>query len=267
MMLIPFKTRTMKNRFNVVKLILDVVREGGESLKNGDVLIISGKFIAMSEGRTVRLGSVTPSDEAKRIAKILDMEESLAELVLQESDEVYSGVPGFALAIKDGIIGPNAGIDRSNVFPGYAILYPKEPFKKAEEIMSELRGSTGAKVGVVISDSRLMPTRRGTTGVAIGVAGVLPVKDERGREDLFGNKLRYTQRAIADDLCSAAQLLMGEADESVPIVLARYAPQGNEPSPWIITDTHVSKESVAVKPEECIYMRGLTHKPEGLHPR
>ncbi|MBI4258331.1 MAG: coenzyme F420-0:L-glutamate ligase [Thaumarchaeota archaeon] len=262
--LIPFRTPTMKDRFDVANLLLEVVREGGEALRDDDILIVSGKFIAMSEGRIVKLDDVSPSEGARRMAKALEMDESLAELVLQESDEVYRGVPGFALAIRDGIIGPNAGIDRSNVFHGYAILYPKEPFKKAEEMMNRLRKMAGVRIGVIISDSRLAPTRRGTTGVAIGVAGMLPVKDERGREDLFGNKLRYTQRAIADDLCSAAQLLMGEADESVPIVLARYTRVGEEAAPWGLTDMPVPKESLAVKSEECIYMRGLAKTPENF---
>ncbi len=258
---IPLKTPVMKARFDVAEMLVKTAELAGETLRDGDVVIVSGKFIAMADGRIVRLSDISPSAEAVDMAGALEMKEELAELVLQEADEVYNGVPGFALAVKDGIVAPNAGIDRSNIQLGHAILYPREPFKRAKEIRNRIRESIGVKVALVISDSRLMPTRRGTNGVAIGVAGLVPVNDERGRKDLFGNILRYTQRAIADDLCSAAQLLMGEADEATPIVIARYQPAGSEPSPWVLTDSSVSNDSIVVGPTECIFMKGLAQKP------
>ena len=259
---IPIRTPVMKTRFDLAPAILEAAKQAGESLRDGDIVVISGKFIAMADGRVVRLADVAVGPEAKHLAEELEMNESLAQLVVQESDEIYGGVPGFALAIKDGMIGPNAGIDRSNVHPGYAILYPEEPFKRAQEIKRLIQKTTGMRLGVIISDSRLMPTRKGTTGVAIGVAGVVPVKDERGRADLFGNTLRYTQRAIADDLCAGVQLLMGEADEAVPVVIARFDAAPGEVSPWMLTDDPLDRYSLTVKSEECIYMRGLQVRPK-----
>jgi coenzyme F420-0:L-glutamate ligase/coenzyme F420-1:gamma-L-glutamate ligase len=191
--------------------------------------------------------------EGKELAESLGMDPFLAQLVVDEADTIFSGVQGFALAIKNDVVAPNAGIDRSNVFNGHAILYPRNPYLSAENIRKKILEKTGKKVGIVLSDSRLMPTRIGTTGVALAVAGFNPVKDERGRKDLFGNVLRVTQRALADDLCSAAQLLMGEADEGIPIVIARGT--GIK-----IRDKAINPKSAAVPFSECIYITGLSNQ-------
>jgi F420-0:gamma-glutamyl ligase len=166
-------------------------------------------------------------------------------------------VPGFALAVKEQVLAPNAGIDKSNVAPGHAILYPARPFHTARLLQEEVRFHVPARIGVVLADSRLMPTRLGTTGVAVAVAGFEPVRDERGRRDLFGNVLRVTQRALADDLASAAQLLMGEANERIPLVLVRGAPIR-------LSDRELSAADLAVDQEVCLYVRGLG---EGRLPR
>ena len=105
--------------------------------------------------------------------------------------------------------------------PGYAILYPENPLQSAQFIKKELENLFKIKLGIVITDSRLMPTRIGTTGVAIACAGIHPIQDERGKNDLFGNSILVTQKAIADNLSSASQILMGECDESIPIVIVR----------------------------------------------
>src|SRR5574341_1193621 len=136
-----------------------------------------------------------PSRKSAEIAQKYNMDSRLAELVLRESYFMFSCVPGFILAVKDGVIAPNAGIDRSNVQHGYAILHPREPFKVAEILRHEFLRHAGKKVGIVITDSRLMPTRIGTIGIAIAVAGFEPVQDLRGTKDLFGNTLRVTLKA------------------------------------------------------------------------
>jgi len=251
--LMAIKVRRQQPSFDIATTILDAVRKNRQKVKTGDILIISSKFVSMSENRIVDLAKVRVKKEGKELADSLGMDPSLAQLVVDEADTVFSGVEGFALAIKNGVVAPNAGIDRSNVFHGYAILYPKNPYLSAEKIRKKVLEKTGRKIGVVLSDSRLMPTRIGTTGIALAIAGFEPVKDERGRKDLFGNVLRVTQRALADDLCSAAQLLMGEADEGVPVVIARNT--GIK-----ITDKVIDPKSIVVPFNQCVYMTGLSNQ-------
>jgi coenzyme F420-0:L-glutamate ligase len=188
-----------------------------------DVLVVSSKFVSMSEGAIVKLADVRPGAKAKTLAKKFDMDAGISELVLRESQYVVKGVPGFLLTIRDGMIAPNAGIDRSNVPAGYAILYPRRPFASAERLRQKFRQELGLRLGIVIADSRLMPTRIGTTGVAIACAGFEPVEDLRGKRDLFGNILRVTLKAVADGLATMGVAAMGESDESTPAAVVRGA--------------------------------------------
>lgn len=216
--------------------------------RDGDILVVSSKFVAMSEGRVVKLDSVKPGAEAKRLARKLKMDPQLAELVIKESDLIVGGIPGFALAIRKGMMAPNAGIDKSNVPAGHAILYPKNPFASAEMLRQKFQDS-GIKLGVILADSRLMPTRRGTTGIAIAAAGFEPVEDDRGKKDLFGNTLRVTFRAVADSLATAAVAVMGESSESLPAVVVR----GFNVT-W--TDRKLSWKDMAVPAKRDIYLNG-----------
>ncbi len=249
--LIEVKVERKSPNFNLVDVILRAIETNGEEIHDGDILAISSKFVAMSENRVVNLSNVELTDRGKRLSHELGIDPQLAELVAQEADLVFSGVEGLALAVKDKVLTPNAGIDRTNVFPNHAILLPKHPFESAKFIRSAILKVANRSVGVVLTDSRLMPTRLGTTGVAIGVAGIQASKDERGRKDLFGNILRVTQRAIADDISSAAQLLMGEADEGVPLVIVRGT--GIE-----LSDQGVKRNRMSVDYKDCIYVKGLT---------
>jgi coenzyme F420-0:L-glutamate ligase len=178
------------------------------------------------------------------------MEPKMAELVLRESDYVVKGVPGFLLAVRDGMIAPNAGIDKSNVPKGYAILYPRDPFGTAEKLRDKFRAERGVRVGIVLADSRLMPTRIGTTGVAIACAGFDPVDDLRGRKDLFGNILRVTFKAVADGLATMGVAVMGESDESTPAAVVRGAKV-------VWSDKKFSWKDMAVSPSQDIYLRGV----------
>jgi coenzyme F420-0:L-glutamate ligase len=250
---IPIHANVKKKRFDLFKTILDELERNGERLEDGDIVVISSKFVAMSEGKVVRLSDVIPSPEAEDLASKTHMQSNLAELILREADLVFAGLPGFALTIKDGVFTPNAGIDRSNVQEGWAILYPRDPFKKAETLRRRILLETGKKVGIIITDSRLLPLRSGTTGIAIGVAGFDPVKDERGRKDLFNNVLRVTLRALADDISAGAQTIMGEANERIPIVIVRNT--GIK-----LHDKPIDYEQMTVDHHECIYVRGLTMK-------
>ncbi len=253
---IPIYIGRKEDRFDFPRVIIDAVKSSGEELLDKDILAVSSKFISMAKGMVINLSKVEVSKKAERLAEKLSMDQKVAELVIREADAILGGVPGFALALKNGVIAPNAGIDKSNVPAGYAILYSKDPFGDAEALRKTILQVLGRRVGIVVTDSRLMPLRMGTTGIAIAVAGFEPLKDERGHKDLFGNILRVTRRALADQIAAGVQLLMGEADESRPVVIVR-AKNG---APWSLTDKRMNIESIAVPADQCIYMRGLPER-------
>ncbi|MBZ0304476.1 MAG: coenzyme F420-0:L-glutamate ligase, partial [Anaerolineae bacterium] len=201
--------------------ILACVQAADETLQEGDILIISSKYAAIAEERFVTLETIEPTSAAAQLAEQYNLSPQLAQLILQESDKIFGGIPGFVLSVKDNIFAPNAGIDESNIPEGQAVLYPAHPFEAAENIRQDIKARTGVQVGVALSDSRLMVGRLGTSGLAIGVAGFDPVQDERGKPDLLGRPLKVTEKATADNLCTAAELLMGEAAEGIPVVIAR----------------------------------------------
>ena len=245
----PLRTDRMSGPFNL-GLLLDKL--AGSRLRDGDVVVVSSKFVAVAEGRVVSLASVVPSPYSLVLAKRWNMPAELCELVTRESDEIIGGVAGFILSLKEGLLTPNAGIDKSNVEHGKVVLYPRDPVGSAVALADALRFRRGVRVGVVIADSRLMPTRRGTVGVALAATGIKAVVDLRGKPDLFGNVLRVTSQAIADDLCSGAQIVMGEADEATPIVLVRgLEMESSEVDPM---------SSFAVDPSQCVYMRSLGYR-------
>lgn len=242
------------SRFDVTGLI---EQEAGGRIRDGDVLVVSSKFVAISEGRVVKLGSVRPGTKAKELALLYRMDPRLCELVLRESDELIGGIPGFILTSRDGLLTPNAGIDKSNVKHGAVVLYPRRPEVSAWRIREALRFSRGVSVAVVICDSRLSPTRRGTTGVAVAASGIEAVVDMRGRVDLFGNVLKVTAQGLADDLSSAAEVLMGESDESAPIVIVRGL------SRHLLKDMEYGGRRFSISMDECVYLRslGFAHRP------
>ena len=218
-----------------------------------DIVIISSKFVSIGEGAIVQIDRLRASHKAKVIAKKFQMDEKLTELVLREADQIYGGIPGFLLCKKNGMLCPNAGIDRSNIPNGYAVLYPPLPFESADRLRLNFLNKNKLKIFVVISDSRLMPGRLGTSGIAIAVSGFKPVIDERGKKDLFGNTLRVTMRAAGDGLASIGVALMGESRESTPVVVVR----GFE----VMEDNkHMNWQDLAIDPLEDIYRRSFSSK-------
>ena len=241
---IPVHVKLRKARFDLFSDLL------GFKYRDGDIVVISSKFVSMSEGSVVNLCSLKVSKRAKALARRCHMDAKIAELVLRESDYIVKSVPGFLLAIREGMIAPNAGIDKSNVPQGYAILYPRDPFEVAEKLRQKFLIERGIRTGIVIADSRLMPTRIGTTGLAISCAGFKPVEDFRGRCDLFGNVLRVTFKAVADGLATMGVAVMGESDESIPVAVVRGATVT-----W--SDEKLSWRDMAVEPQQDIYLRSL----------
>lgn len=259
---IPVSSQRKFGKFDLARSVLKELDNQRLELRSGDILVVSSKFAAMAEGRVVKLGQVKLSEKARKLAKAYHIEPSLAQLILNESEAILGGISGFVLAVSKGILAPNAGIDRSNVPAGFAILYPKDPDAVAEKLRSKLlrhlqsirKDRKAAKLGVVLSDSRITPTRMGTIGIAIASSGFDPVIDLRGFDDLFGNKLKVTVRAVADELASAAQLVMGEAAESVPIVVVRGCNANFN------QDDRESSLSMLISHEKCLYIQGLKNE-------
>jgi coenzyme F420-0:L-glutamate ligase/coenzyme F420-1:gamma-L-glutamate ligase len=203
------------------RIIMAAERSAPAGVHDGDVIVLAESMVATAEGRIVSLSTVTPSDPARELAAQYAMDPRTAEVVLRESDEVVGGIPHFLLCMKGGTLLPNAGVDGSNAPPGCLVPLPADPDASAARIRSEIGQRTGKKVAVIIADSRTHAMRSGCSGVAIGCAGIVAVIDDRGRSDLFGNILEVTKRAVADNIASAAELVMGEADEGVPAAIVR----------------------------------------------
>lgn len=195
--------------------------EGVGGLRENDLLVVSSKAVATSKGRLEELSKVKPSARAKKMAKISGQLPEFVEIVLREADRVLGVRKGAILTIKKGILCANAGVDLSNAPPGFAILMPSNPDAEARKMRKEVSRRSGRRVGIVISDSNVKPLRVGTVGQAVGSAGFDPVVDYRGHPDLYGRPLRITFQAIADQLATAAQLVMGEGAEKVPAVIVR----------------------------------------------
>jgi coenzyme F420-0:L-glutamate ligase/coenzyme F420-1:gamma-L-glutamate ligase len=212
---------------------------------DGDILVLAETAVATSEGNVIRLADITPSPPACELAKKYEMDAETAEVVLRESDSVVGGIPHFLLCMKAGTLLPNAGVDASNAPPGCVTPLPADPDESARRIREEITRVTGAKIGVIIADSRTHAMRSGCSGVAIGCAGIPSVIDDRGRSDLFGRKLEVTKRAVADNITSAAELVMGEADECTPAAIIRGLGLP-------VSDHLVGVESIAA--DECLFM-------------
>ncbi len=246
----PIKIKTKTKIFDLYNTIVS----SKFKFKDNDILVLSSKFVSMSEGSVLDLQKIKPSNKAKEIAKNYQMDPTLVEAVIRESDIIFGGLPGFLLTIRKGILAPNAGIDKSNIPSNNIICLPNDPFLSAETLRLEFLTGLGVQVGIVISDSRLMPTRIGTTGVAIGCAGIEPVEDQRGNKDLFGNVLKYTLKATADSLATMGTFVMGESNESIPVVVIR----GLNIS---FTDRRLSWEDLAIDYETDIYFRSIKNFP------
>ncbi|HLG25233.1 MAG TPA: coenzyme F420-0:L-glutamate ligase [Candidatus Gracilibacteria bacterium] len=200
------------------------------AIREGDVLVIASKVVAITQGRTKK---ITGQKEFKA-------------LVEAEADQVIGGNQ-VTLTMKNGIFIPWAGVDRSNTPHGTVVLWPKEPFKTAGKICSALKTQFRLKkLGVIITDSFCAPLRRGVTAVALGYAGFYGVNDLRGTKDLYGNKLKVSQQAIADMIATAAHLVMGESNEQTPFAIVSGAPV-------VFTAKKIDTKEPLMNADECLY--------------
>jgi coenzyme F420-0:L-glutamate ligase/coenzyme F420-1:gamma-L-glutamate ligase len=213
----------IKENDDLVGIILDKIKSENIELQDNDIIVISQKIISKWEGRIVNLNNVIPSQKATILSKITQKDPRFVELVLRESKRIVKATAGHLIVeTKHGIVCANAGIDRSNVKGGeYVTLLPEDPNKSARIIRNEIEKKTGKKVGIIISDTYGRPLREGQINLAIGVSGVKIFKDYRGKADRAGYILQVKNIAIADELASAAELVMGQGDEGIPVAIIR----------------------------------------------
>ena len=247
MELFSIKLPLIKENAPLLDIIIKNIRKSGKSLKEGDIIVIAEKVIATSQGRVIKLSEIKEiSEKAKNFAKKYDMDERYVELILREASMILGGMRHVILAKVNNFLIANAGIDQSNAGPDAVVLLPKNINEVVLNYWRKLKKEFNInKLGVIISDSRVQPLRKGTIGIAIATAGFEPIEDLRGHPDLFGRPLEITMRAIADDLTSAAQFLLSEADKQTPIVIIR----GSN-----VEFTANPKTTPEMAPEECLYM-------------
>jgi coenzyme F420-0:L-glutamate ligase/coenzyme F420-1:gamma-L-glutamate ligase len=204
--------------------------EAGLAVADGDVVVVTSKVLSRAEGRFVELPRVEPSPRAVELAREVGKDARAVELILRDSTAVSRQARGvLVVRHRLGFVVANAGIDASNAEPSdappgsgpWALLLPEAPDASAAAIRARVEAESGARVGVVITDSFGRPFRLGTVGVAIGVSGLPPLWDRRGEPDLFGRALENTITALADQVAAVADLVAGQAAERRPLVLVR----------------------------------------------
>ena len=207
---------------DLAALVLDRL---GDLPEDGDIFVIAQKVISIAEGRLVNLGDVRPSQRAFELALVAKKDPRLVELILQDSREVLRLHEGVLIVEqRSGWVCANAGIDRSNVPPGngeVAALLPLDSDRSARDFAARVKMLSGRTVAVIVNDSHGRAWREGSTGVAIGVAGMHALKDERGRRDRYGYQLQTSVIGLADEIAAAASLLMGQTNEGIPVVVLR----------------------------------------------
>jgi coenzyme F420-0:L-glutamate ligase/coenzyme F420-1:gamma-L-glutamate ligase len=207
---------------DLTHLFLEAVEEQKVGLEDGDVVVFTSKIVSKSEGMVIDLSDVCVSGEAERIADDAEKDPRIVQLVLNESNSIVRMMKKHVIVeTTHGFVCANAGVDESNVAEGNAVLLPPDPQKSAHQLRKEIEERSGRAIAVLIADSFGRAFRDGVTGICIGVSGISALIDRRGEEDRFGKIAQITKEAIADEICAAANLVMGEFKEGVPIVILR----------------------------------------------
>ncbi len=288
----PLVSERMNENFDLFVALHDSLQKNDVSLRHGDILVISTKYVSYSQGRIIHIDDIHDSKSAVHLSKKYAMSTKISEVILRESAILFGGMAGFLITesvpfaplapeplhvdengvlrqsdphtklspvshmrlydlYSRGILAPNAGIDASNAKKGNVILYPSSPFETAEMLRRKIFLCFGVMVGVILADSRLMPTRVGTSAVAVAHAGLNPVADNRSKIDLDGNPLKVTFQATSDNIATIANHAMGEGAESRPFVIVRG-------SAIELTSKRPNPHATMVSVDQCVYVRGLS---------
>lgn len=242
--LLPVQFPRVTQGQNLSEVVIRALQRRNLRLQNDDVLAVASKVVSICENRIISLNDVTVTAEARRLSHRWDMDSRLASIVIQEADLILGGTRGFLLTIKDEILTANAGADMKNSPRGTVTLWPKNPDRSASQLRKHLTRQGITRLGVEIVDSRVTPLRLGTVGLAIGSSGFDPVLDYRSKVDLYGRRVRVTQCNVADDLASAAHMLMGETRERIGAVVIGHAP--------VQFDSSKNSRRAILKRERCL---------------
>jgi coenzyme F420-0:L-glutamate ligase/coenzyme F420-1:gamma-L-glutamate ligase len=213
----------IKKGDNLAKLICTAAERQGTPIEDGDIIVVTHVIVSRAEGNVVSLDDVTPSEFAKNVAQQVEKEPALVEIILRESKSIVRmGQKHLICETRHGFICANAGVDQSNV-PGErsVALLPRNPDRSAKALRRKIKKITGKDVAVIISDTHGRPLREGEINIAIGVAGIKPIRPRIGEKDLFGYTMRVKRTAIADELASAAELVIGQTNEGIPAAIIR----------------------------------------------
>jgi coenzyme F420-0:L-glutamate ligase/coenzyme F420-1:gamma-L-glutamate ligase len=230
---IPIRiSANIKREDDLASIISKEVEKAGIGFLDGDILVVAHKAVSKAEGRILDLGQIVPSRRASTMARIHHKDPRLVEIILKESRRIVRASRGVIITeTRHGFICANSGVDQSNIEgDNLVILLPLNPDKSASRLRSALKEKHHRNVVVIITDTFGRPFRNGQTNVAIGAAGIDPIKSYIGTSDMYGKKLRVTEIAIADEIASAAELVMGKT-EWVPAAIVRgYIHEGSQKS-------------------------------------
>ena len=209
---------------NIAELIVNNINVNNVSIDDLDIIVIAQKVISKAENRYVDLDKINISDQAKKLAFNLKKDEGLVQAIINESNKIISTEKNVIIVEhKLGFININAGIDQSNIpqADNIALLLPENPSKSAKVIQTNLSNQLNKNISIIISDSMTRPYRSGVINFALASSNIQSLLDLKGENDMYGNKLKGTEIAVADELASAAGLLMGQSDEKKPIILIK----------------------------------------------
>lgn len=248
MHLFSLKLPVIRKKDPLIDIIIQELKADNKKIKEGDIVVISEKVVATSQGRIINLNEIMDiSEKAKNLATKYNMDPRYVQVILNESSSILGGMHHVILAKMDGLMIANAGIDQSNAGgQDNVVLLPENLTNTVKQYRNRLKNEFNIEnLGIIIADSRVQPLRKGTIGVSIASTGFEPVEDLRGDPDLFGRSLEITMRAVADDLTSAAQFLLNEGSQKTPVVVIRNAPVQFTENPLMTTE---------LSPEKCLYM-------------
>jgi coenzyme F420-0:L-glutamate ligase / coenzyme F420-1:gamma-L-glutamate ligase len=213
----------VKEGDDLASLICQAAEKQGTPIQNGDIIVATHVIVSRAEGNVVNLETVTPSEFAKSIAKTTGKDPRLVEVILRESKSIVRMRERKLITeTKQGLICANSGVDASNVSGDSNVaLLPEDADQSAQVIRQKIMQIAGKDVAVIVSDTHGRPLRQGEINIALGTSGFEPIRDRRGEKDLFGYKIRVKRTAIADELASAAELVIGQTNEGIPAAIIR----------------------------------------------
>jgi coenzyme F420-0:L-glutamate ligase/coenzyme F420-1:gamma-L-glutamate ligase len=215
----------INEKTDLSKLIINTLEKQKFNIEDEDIILIAETLVSKSENNIIELDKIKTSEKSIKIAKKIGKKPELIESILNESKEIIAIGGDFIIAeTKHGFVCANAGIDESNVESGFATPIPINPDKSALKIRETLENKYNINLAIIITDTQGRAFRNGAVGLAIGSSGIDPLWKRKGEKDLYGKELQTTEIAIADELSAAASLIMGQADEGMPIVIIRGFP-------------------------------------------